>query len=116
MSHVESIINKLVLYVVITQLSFSALMAISTKVWAANSEFDDHHNTDHEFEESTYAVLSFFTYLLLLNTLLPISLQVTLEIVKVVQAYFINLDALMYSWERDKMAKCANASIVEDLG
>ena len=74
MSHVESIINKLVLYVVITQLTFSAIMAISTKIWSAGSQFDDHHGTDHEFEESTYALLSFFTYLLLLNTLLPISL------------------------------------------
>lgn len=59
-------------------------MAIFTKIWSSNSKFDDHHNTDYEFKESTYALLSFFTYLLLLNTLLPISLQVTLEIVKVV--------------------------------
>ena len=116
MSHVEGMVNKLVLYVVLTQLSLSSVMAIWTKIWSAGSNFDDHHNTDFEYAENTYAIMSFFTYLLLLNTLLPISLQVTLEIVKAVQAFFINNDALMYSWERDKLVKCQTASIVEDLG
>lgn len=62
------------------------------------------------------SVLSFFTYFLLLNTLLPISLQVALEVCKVVQAYFITQDALMFSWERDKLVAVQTASIVEDLG
>jgi len=51
-----------------------------------------------------------------MNTLLPISLQVSLEVVKVVQTYFIENDALMFSWERDRLVKCQSASIVEDLG
>jgi len=62
------------------------------------------------------SVLSFFTYFLLMNTLLPISLQVALEVVKLIQAYFIDVDAYMFSWERDKLVKCQTASIVEDLG
>lgn len=33
-----------------------------------------------------------------------------------VQAYFIGQDALMYSWERDKLVSVKTASIVEDLG
>jgi P-type E1-E2 ATPase len=68
------------------------------------------------FSESQISVLSFFTYFLLLNTLLPISLQVALEVCKLVQAYYIDSDALMYSWERDKLVKVQTASIVEDLG
>jgi len=39
-----------------------------------------------------------------------------LEVVKVVQAFFIDNDALMFSWERNKLVKCQSASIVEDLG
>ena len=62
------------------------------------------------------SIMSFFTYFLLLNTLLPISLQVALEVVKLVQAYFIKADALMFSWERDKLVNVQTASIVEDLG
>jgi len=33
-----------------------------------------------------------------------------------VQAFYIENDALMYSWERNKLVKCQTASIVEDLG
>jgi phospholipid-transporting ATPase len=39
-----------------------------------------------------------------------------MEICKMVQAYFIGQDALMYSWERDKLVAVHTASIVEDLG
>jgi hypothetical protein len=33
-----------------------------------------------------------------------------------VQAYFITQDALMFSWEREKLVNVQTASIVEDLG
>jgi magnesium-transporting ATPase (P-type) len=46
---------------------------------------------------SVNGVLDFFSYFLLLGTLLPISLIVTLEIVKVIQAYFIINDVKIYS-------------------
>lgn len=53
---------------------------------------------------------------MLLNTLIPISLIVTIEVVKTVQAYFISNDVLMYSIERDKPAKVSSASLNEELG
>jgi phospholipid-translocating ATPase/phospholipid-transporting ATPase len=55
---------------------------------------------------TSVSILSFFTYFLLLNTLLPISLQVALEVCKLVQAFYIDQDALMFSWDRDKLVKC----------
>ena len=58
----------------------------------------------------------FFEYILLLNTLIPISLIVTIEVVKQFQAYFINNDYLMYSMDRDKPAKVSSASLNEELG
>jgi phospholipid-transporting ATPase len=39
-----------------------------------------------------------------------------MEICKMVQAYYIGNDALMFSWERDKLVSVKTASIVEDLG
>lgn len=61
-------------------------------------------------------IVTFFRYFLLLNTLIPISLIVTIEMVKVVQAYFIQNDGLMYSLERDRPAKVSSASLNEELG
>jgi len=61
-------------------------------------------------------VISFFSHFLLFNTLLPISLIVTLEIVKVVQAVYIYGDMKMYTADRDRGAKVSSTSIIEELG
>ena len=62
------------------------------------------------------AFLSFFTYILLLNTMIPISLIVTLEIIKVIQGYFISNDVLLYSHVRKKFCNPNTVSIIEELG
>ena len=60
--------------------------------------------------------ISFFTYLLLLNTMIPISLIVTLEIVKVIQGFFIGFDCELYSHLRKKFCSANSVSIIEELG
>lgn len=49
--------------------------------------------------------LSFITFLILLNNLIPISLYITMEIVKFGQAYFINNDLRMYHEASDTPAQ-----------
>ena len=61
-------------------------------------------------------LLSFFTYFVLVNTMIPISLIVSIEIVKVVQSYFINKDRFMYSRFRKKGTEVKSASLNEELG
>ena len=60
--------------------------------------------------------ITFFTYFLLLNTLIPISLIISLEIVKIIQGFFISWDVDMYSKIRHKFAKAKTVSINEELG
>jgi len=48
--------------------------------------------------------------------MLPISLIVTLEIVKVIQSIFIVADARIYSVERNRRATVSATSIIEELG
>jgi phospholipid-translocating ATPase len=43
------------------------------------------------------SILMALTYIVLLNTMIPISLIVSIEIVKMSQSYFINKDKLMFS-------------------
>lgn len=50
-------------------------------------------------------VLGIFTYLILLDTLVPISLYVSMELVKFTQAWLINQDLRMYHEETDTPAK-----------
>lgn len=62
------------------------------------------------------AFYNFFSYMLLYNTMIPISLIVSLEFVKVFQSYFIEVDEEMYVAQRDKFAKVQTTTINEELG
>lgn len=61
-------------------------------------------------------VLDIFTYWVLYSNLVPISLFVTIEIVKYFQAYLINSDLDIYYDKTDTPATCRTSSLVEELG
>lgn len=60
--------------------------------------------------------LMFCSYLVLLNTMIPISLIVSIEIVKMSQSFFIDNDKFMYSQYREKGPSVRSASLNEELG
>lgn len=56
------------------------------------------------------------TFIILYNNLIPISLIVTMEVVKFQQAQLINVDLDMYYAKTDTPALCRTSSLVEELG
>ncbi|XWS60364.1 hypothetical protein CRYUN_Cryun07bG0029600 [Craigia yunnanensis] len=62
------------------------------------------------------AILQFLTALMLYSYLIPISLYVSIEIVKVLQSIFINQDLHMYYEEADKPARARTSNLNEELG
>lgn len=56
------------------------------------------------------------TFIILYNNLIPISLIVTMEVVKFQQAMLINSDLDMYYARTDTPALCRTSSLVEELG
>uniref|UniRef100_A0A8D0TWR0 Phospholipid-transporting ATPase n=1 Tax=Sus scrofa TaxID=9823 RepID=A0A8D0TWR0_PIG len=56
------------------------------------------------------------TFIILYNNLIPISLLVTLEVVKYTQALFINWDTDMYYLENDTPAMARTSNLNEELG
>ena len=65
---------------------------------------------------STESFIIFFTYFLLLNTFIPISLIVSTEIIKIIQGIFISWDILLYSKWRHCFCSPKSVSIIEELG
>ncbi|CAM9933282.1 unnamed protein product, partial [Laminaria digitata] len=57
-----------------------------------------------------------FTFLILFNNFVPISLYVTLELVNFVQAAFIDEDILMYDEGQDTPAQARSSNMGADLG
>ncbi|KAE8736256.1 putative phospholipid-transporting ATPase 9 [Hibiscus syriacus] len=62
------------------------------------------------------AIYHFLTALLLYSYFIPISLYVSIEIVKVLQSIFINQDVHMYYEEADKPAHARTSNLNEELG
>ncbi|CAD7012535.1 unnamed protein product [Ceratitis capitata] len=68
---------------------------------------------DIKSKNAGYNLLTFF---ILYNNLIPISLQVTLELVRFLQAIFINFDIHMYYAETDTPAMARTSNLNEELG
>ena len=130
-SSIEKLMNKLLIVILFLQIFLSVFCAIMHSVY-----YNKHNSliiqqryikTNEEKYRITYidylyfklkidSFLIFFTYLLLLNTMIPISLIVTLEIVKVIQGIFIGIDIEGYSKKRHKFIKPNSVSLNEELG
>ncbi len=114
-SRVEVLMSKLLIFILILQINFCIVAAILNRVYYEKYVqfalyLENKRNGD------LLALLSFFTYFLLLNTMIPISLIVSLEIVKIIQGAFIYWDVEMYSKIRKKFTKPATISLNEELG
>ncbi|KAM9817491.1 phospholipid-transporting ATPase VD [Neosynchiropus ocellatus] len=58
----------------------------------------------------------FWTMIIVLQVLIPISLYVSIEIVKLGQIYFIQNDLQLYNQQLDSTIQCRALNITEDLG
>ena len=112
MSNVEKKLNTFVIGVLILQFLICLLLAILNGSF--NSVNDKVYLGESEYSIFFEALLSYFTYYILLNTMLPISLVVTLEFVKIFQAYFVSCDEDLF---RNKhFCRVVTSSINEELG
>lgn len=97
MSQIETKVNHILVFILGFQFVLCFVLAFLD--WRfLNSSKDS--NTYIDFSSYSNEVESFLiwcSYLVLLNTMIPISLIVSIEIVKMSQSYFIGKDKLMYS-------------------
>lgn len=113
-SQLEMITNKLILIIIVFELILCFIIFIGSWIWN-NSKGDDYdYFIPKRMNGFSEGILAFFTMFILLNTMIPISLIISLEMVKFTQAYFIDQDIDMR--KGDQMSKTYNSSINEELG
>jgi len=61
-------------------------------------------------------VVQLLTYWVTFSHMIPISLYVIIEMLKLIQAYMINRDIELYSHETFQYGKCNNSDLIEELG
>ena len=130
LSSVESLLNKLLLGIFVLEILLSIASCIchslyfknKEKIIISNSSINDNEALSNAwvdylpFSLAIDSLLTFFTYITLLNTMIPISLIVTLELVKIVQGLFIGVDAESYSFNRKKYITTNSVYLNEELG
>ncbi|KAL4252396.1 Phospholipid-transporting ATPase [Abortiporus biennis] len=104
------------LFILLLALSIGSTIGSSIRSWFfADKQW-------YLFETSTISgrakgfIEDILTFIILYNNLIPISLIVTMEVVKFQQAQLINSDLDMYYQKTDTPALCRTSSLVEELG
>uniref|UniRef100_A0A7M4ESC8 Phospholipid-transporting ATPase n=1 Tax=Crocodylus porosus TaxID=8502 RepID=A0A7M4ESC8_CROPO len=112
LSNVERITNIQILILFCILLAMSLICSIGSAVWnRRHAERDWYINGG-----ANNFGLNFLTFIILFNNLIPISLLVTLEVVKFIQAYFINWDIDMHYEPTDNSAMARTSNLNEELG
>ena len=118
-SSLERLMNFGLVAIFIFQAILCILAAILRGTYYYHNDLDDVDPYGFGYTKYRYAIesfLNYFTYLLLLNTLIPISLIITLEVVKLIQGRFMTCDKYAYSHVRKRWLTPNSVSLNEECG
>ena len=115
-SKIEKIVNRYIVYIISFQFLLCLTCAVLSGFWVRDLYEDSDYLGDKRYGTLIEGFLTYFTYFLLLNTMLPISLIISLELLKLAQGYFMQNDLNMYSEVRDRPCKVSSFSLNEELG
>ncbi|KAK2176219.1 hypothetical protein NP493_675g03060 [Ridgeia piscesae] len=114
-STVEKVINKQIFMLFLVLLVMSLISAIASEIWRKRTVNTHWYLFLKETNVASFG-FNLLTFVILYNNLIPISLQVTLEMVKFAQAIFINWDLDMYYAPTDTPAMARTSNLNEELG
>ncbi|XP_063045836.1 phospholipid-transporting ATPase IA isoform X3 [Engraulis encrasicolus] len=115
LSNVERITNFQILVLFGCLLGISLVCSIGQTIWKY-SIGNNAWYMDLNYGGAANFGLNFLTFIILFNNLIPISLLVTLEVIKFVQAFFINWDTDMLYEATNTPAMARTSNLNEELG
>ena len=122
-SSVEKLMNTALIFIFIFQAVLCFISAIlryyyykKNKLYKAQKSFGFYDEKPNNKTIAKECFFNYFTYLLLLNTMIPISLIITVEVVKIFQGLFMSYDQYSYSKLRKKFLTPNSVSLNEECG
>ncbi|XP_066998273.2 phospholipid-transporting ATPase VD [Anabrus simplex] len=114
-SSLERQMNLDVIWCVLILVVLCVIGAVGCKLWL--SSYDPSAPFIPDFQEPAYeGLLSFWTFVIILQVMIPLSLYVTMEMSKLMQVYHIHNDINLYDPESNKRIECRALNIPEELG
>uniref|UniRef100_A0AAY4DHN0 Phospholipid-transporting ATPase n=1 Tax=Denticeps clupeoides TaxID=299321 RepID=A0AAY4DHN0_9TELE len=115
LSNVERITNFQILVLFGCLLAISLVCSVGQTIWKYQYGNDAWY-MDLNYGGAANFGLNFLTFIILFNNLIPISLLVTLEVIKFIQAFFINWDTDMLYEATNTPAMARTSNLNEELG
>jgi len=107
----QGLVNRIVILIVVFVLALAIFNAVAYKIWQRNED---------EMWFLSNATVAFFpsftSFIIMFNTMIPLSLYVSLEIVKLAQMFFLHTDIDMYDPVSDTPCEPRTSTINEELG
>uniref|UniRef100_A0A8C2ZV29 Phospholipid-transporting ATPase n=1 Tax=Cyclopterus lumpus TaxID=8103 RepID=A0A8C2ZV29_CYCLU len=117
LSNVERITNFQILVLFGCLLAISLVCSIGQTIWKYQYGNDAWYmDLNCKNGGAANFGLNFLTFIILFNNLIPISLLVTLEVIKFIQAFFINWDTDMLYEPTNTPAMARTSNLNEELG
>ena len=108
----QSVVNRVVVFLAFFILALAVGLTIAYHIW-------NHKEGGRSFyiaKASVASAPSFVSFFILLNTMIPLSLYVSLEIVKLFQIFLMMNDMHMYDKSSDTPMEARTSTINEELG
>ncbi|CAH4036100.1 phospholipid-transporting ATPase VD isoform X1 [Pieris brassicae] len=118
-SKLEKKMNTDVIWCVLVLLFLCCAGAVGCKIW-----FDNYYPYVNKLPPfipradlpAYEGLLIFWTYIIILQVMIPVSLYVTIEMTKLIQVYHIHQDVEMYDSVTNTRTECRALNITEELG
>uniref|UniRef100_A0A3Q3IVB8 Phospholipid-transporting ATPase n=1 Tax=Monopterus albus TaxID=43700 RepID=A0A3Q3IVB8_MONAL len=116
---IDRLMNTLVLWIFGFLVCMGVILAVGNAVWEreVGSLFQSYLPWDPPVDNFLFsAFLSFWSYVIILNTVVPISLYVSVEVIRLGHSYFINWDQQMFCSQCNTAAAARTTTLNEELG
>ncbi|XP_020834479.1 putative phospholipid-transporting ATPase IM isoform X1 [Phascolarctos cinereus] len=116
---IDRLMNTLVLWIFGFLVCMGIILAIGNSIWEhqVGDYFQAFLFRDEVVKNPIFSgFLTFWSYIIILNTVVPISLYVSVEVIRLGHSHFINWDRKMYYSKRETLAEARTTTLNEELG
>ncbi|XP_007456081.1 PREDICTED: probable phospholipid-transporting ATPase FetA-like [Lipotes vexillifer] len=118
-THIDHLMNVLVLWIFLFLGSMCFVLAVGHCIWENKKGYyfqDFLPWKEYVSSSAVSAILIFWSYFIILNTVVPISLYVSVEIIRLGNSFYINWDRRMFYELKNTPARACTTTLNEELG
>ncbi|GCC30672.1 phospholipid-transporting ATPase ID [Chiloscyllium punctatum] len=118
-TNIDRLMNILVLWIFGFLIVMCTVLAIGNSIWESQKGyyFQVYLPWDVDTPNASFSgFLMFWSYVIILNTVVPISLYVSIEVIRLGSSFYIDWDSKMYYPKKDTPALARTTTLTEELG